>query len=190
MTENYNISTDFSNNFNQTNFHTEIAASSLSSKFQYIERIDSDIVVHFTESLSESEKTILDTLVTNHDSTTNTIYNSLININLNNNKINSTVFERVASFNYEGSLKVGPIQNLLFSSYADSGITNYTVRIFDKTNNLVIEESNFTNTSEDINELTPINNIPETRATIEVLIKKTGGPSNKYVHVNSITFYF
>lgn len=117
-------------------------------------------------------------------------YDKIINITPTISKTNSTTYIRLASFTYEGSNKIGNIKKILLSGYMDNSITNYKIKVNDKTNNNIIVENTFTNTDEEIIDLTPLVSIPNSRAVIEILAKKTGGSTSKNIYINSITLYF
>jgi hypothetical protein len=156
---------------------------------------DADIfTLNFTQELTQEQINILANTLANYtyvDLSAPIIqYNSCMNISLKTSKFNTSVFSREASFNYEGSLRVGQLAKILVSSYMDTGNTSYTIRIFDKTHNNIIDESTFTNINENFVELNPINNVSEERSNIEILVKKTGGNANNFFYINSITFYF
>jgi len=71
----------------------------------------------------------------------------------------------------------------------DVGITKYQILIEDITNNVIIKEKEFTNTTSSILEMELTENIPTEGSIIEISIKKTGGETTDEVHTNSIVFY-
>jgi hypothetical protein len=88
---------------------------------------------------------------------------------------------------YDGS---SPLTKICFVSYKDANVTNYSIRIFNKTNDQIIAEKICTNTSEEINVITSISNLPLTTSIFEVQIKKTGGNPSQYVYLESVTFFY
>jgi len=166
---------------NSTNLCTSIDTSDVNN-----------IIMNFSSALSNPDQVnALVAILGNYVFVESVItYSNLLNITLSVIKVNTPVYYRIASFIYTGSDSLGSIKQIYMSSYMDTGATSYSVRINDFTNNNVIDENTFTNTSEDITVLVPINNIPVGTALIEVLAKVAGDDSNTYAYINSVTFYF
>jgi hypothetical protein len=88
------------------------------------------------------------------------------------------------------SYKKWNITNVEVSSYMDSSITDYTVRLYDPTNNNVICSSTLTNVNEMITDLGSISNLPQNDTQLEVQVKVTGGTGKVYAYINSIIIYY
>lgn len=97
----------------------------------------------------------------------------------------NAVYTSMARYAYQGSIKEGDITKITCIAYKDSGITNYSVRLFDSTHNKVLAENTFTNNTEEIIELTPISNIPDKPAILDLQIKKTGGTNIQKVYIDN-----
>jgi len=184
------IATDFGGNFRSDNLVSEINAQSFTPNLLRVDRTGDVVNMVFDASLSGGEETILNnTVIPNHSAVVPVFYKGTINNVLRNNQINSSTYKRVSSFIYEGSNTIYTISKILSVGYMDSGVTSYSILIEDITHNNVISENTFTNTTEQILALTPINNIPTTQSKIEISVKKIGGNNSKYANVESVTFY-
>lgn len=160
----------------------------VSDTLSYINRVGDNIDIIFSSELSIEEKELLDTVVRNHvDSNINIIDSSIVISSASS--VRTTNYIRVGTYIYAGSNTVGEILKITALSYMDTGITNYSIRVVDSTNKKNLAENTFTNTSEEIVVLTPINNIPTTESVLEVHVKKTGETGNLRVFIESINVY-
>ena len=71
-------------------------------------------------------------------------------------------------------------------SHMDSGVTSYSIKIYDKTKGKIIIEKTLNNTNEDLQELGIGNNISTDKAVWEIQAKKIGGNKNQNAYINSI----
>jgi hypothetical protein len=70
-----------------------------------------------------------------------------------------------------------------------SGLTSYTIQVYDKTNSEIIAEKEFFNTESNLNDLGIISNLPQTNSTFEVYVKTNGSKSaNAYIENIIITY--
>ena len=184
------ITSDFSDNFNSDNLKGEIDTQGFTPNLLRVDRLGDTITMIFDAELSAGEQTTLnDTLVPGHSSNVPIVYTNTINNVLRNNEIKDTTYKRACTFIYEGSDFINPIIKIVGIGHMDSGVTSYSIVVEDHTNNIILAENTFTNTVEELIELTPISNIPTEKSKIEVSVKKTGGSKNKKAYVESITFY-
>jgi hypothetical protein len=100
--------------------------------------------------------------------------------------VSSSTYTTVASFSYPGSSS-SAIDSVTVISYMDSGITSYDIRLFDATNSLEICTGNFSNTSEQINNLGTISNVPSGDAILELQARRNGGSGNKNATIEDFT---
>ena len=140
----------------------------------------------FTTALSGAEQTTLNGLISGHSPVVKPTYSRKHDLIPKKSFIKNTTYERIVVFEYPGSNYGSPIINVTCISYMDSNCTSYDIKILDKTNNLVIVENNFTNTTEVKNTLTPISNIPTDEAIIEIYVRKVGGVKKDKIHVQSL----
>jgi hypothetical protein len=115
---------------------------------------------------------------------------SLVTISLKSNEFHSKSYEKIGAISYEGSNNFPVISKINVVGYMDSDETDYSVRVYDKTNSLIIAESTYTNTKEDILEVKPISNIPSEQSIIEVHVKSTKGKKKAPVYIESVEIYF
>jgi hypothetical protein len=108
-------------------------------------------------------------------------------LSIRQNSNNNTVYKRVASFEYPGTLFIAPISSIVALCYCDVGVTNYYIRAVNVADSTIMCEGVFNNTTETSVSLDSITNLPLTNSTIELQIKKTGGSSKTYVYIDSVT---
>ncbi len=143
----------------------------------------------FDGTLSSPEQTTLGNLAGTFSVPDAEQYDNIIKLDVRSTKIMTTDYERISSFVYPGSNHINTIQKIIAVSYKDSGTTNYSIKAFDKDNSNTVVENTFTNTSEQINTLTPLSNIPTEECIIEIHAKQTGGGSNDGFHIESVTIF-
>jgi hypothetical protein len=88
-------------------------------------------------------------------------------------------------FNDEGTT----ILDVKFGGYMDSTATSYDVRIYNPSTREVIAETNFTNTSFDLQSLGTISNNPTEPILLEIHLKKNGPPGTS-VYCSTVLFYW
>jgi len=190
-TYNYSVTSDFGGNINIKQLGDTIASESgITINLTGI-LIDGDNVdIIFDAALSAGEHTTLDGIISSHDS--NEIKGKYIFyiITPKKDSIKTSSYTNTVLFKYDGSNNVGTINYIEIIAYMDSGITSYSARVYDKTNNQVIAEATgLTNTVEAINDLGTISNVPTDQAIFELQMKRVGGSGNKNVYIESISIY-
>lgn len=192
MTETYSISNP--SHFNGTTpqlsqLETEIANSSIATSVSYSMR-DGDVVdIIFVSTISGADKTTLDGLVSSHTPTISPQYTPIGTIVPRNTEFSNSSYMRIGTFVYPGTKHVDDITKVSAISYKDSGVTSYSIRIFDNTNSTNICSGTFTNNTESVTSLTTMSNMPAENAIFEAHIKTIGGTGNQKMHIDSITFY-
>lgn len=191
MTTTYtrSIITDFGGSISPHILQSAIVASSIVPTILYINTLGDEVYIVFNTSLSAGEITTLNTLIAAHTAVIPLSYKHIIKFNPKNTTIKQTTFKREDTLIYQGTDVFGTVSRISAIAYMDSGVTSYTIKIYDKTNNATIVETTFTNTEEDIVHLTPIQNVPTSEAVFELLVKKTGGKGNENAYIDSVTVY-
>lgn len=186
----YSLVSDFGGSLNSKQLHNEIVADvGITPTLTGINTEDDVVDVIFVSALSAGEQTTLNNLASAHTAVTEVSYSSKIKFNLNSREISNTSYTRLDTLIYEGTNNTSEIKKMLAIGYMDSGVTNFSIKINDKTNGTVLAENTFTDATESILELTPISNLPAERSILELQVKKTGGAGNKKVHVDSVILY-
>ena len=99
----------------------------------------------------------------------------------------SSSYHRVAAFLCDGSGHHGVPHKIEVLGHVDSGVTG-DVRVYDKTNGVVLASKTFTNTEEDKIELTLVDPSPwpSDEAIVEIHAKRTVGTEKEKVYLNSM----
>lgn len=189
MTEVYSKSTDFGGQLNTSQLQDEINADAgITTTLSYIETVDDTVNVVFASTISAGEKTTLDGLVSTHTPDNTPVIVSQSTISPKADAFKASSYMRAATHAFQPSELT--LEYIKVVSYMDSSATSYDVRIRDIVNNLDIASANFTNTSEQINDLGAISNIPATETILEVDIRRNGGTGKSYAYLSSIDFYY
>jgi len=185
--ESYSILNDFggvSPNMNQLYQEIDDEINILTKP--YGGNIDGDsITLGFESSISPSEKSALDNVVSNHVPVFIIETSKQFTILPKKNNYKHTRFVRIATDVFPGSTyaKAKSI------SYMGSGVTSYDIQIYDKTNKQVLLNTNLTNSTESIQDLGELTNIPSSSSQLEISIRKNGTKSSKMYIENVIIYY-
>lgn len=181
------ISADFGGRVYTGQLHSEIKNSvNITKTLSEINTEGDALYICFTETLPANEETALNNLISLHSPIQK--YSAIHTAYPKKEFYKDIDYRDISSYIYEGSKTMGAIKQILCVAYKDSGITNYSVRVYDNTHSKVITENTFTNSASAILELTPISNIPMERSILSVQVKKVGGASSTYVYVDHIQF--
>ena len=70
------------------------------------------------------------------------------------------------------------------------GATSYDVRVYDQTNDEVLAEDNFTNTTIALHDMGTLSNVPSNDSLINIQINRNGGLLNNAAFLNTVIFNF
>jgi len=164
----------------------EIQDSSITAVIGGIIPLDNGTIdIVFETTLSGAEETTLDALIISHVKPAE-IQGHHVTITFEGSQIASGAFTKAIAFIYEGTDEVGvPYEGKLLG-YVDTDTTG-EVRLYDKTNGVVVGSKTFSNSSEDAIDLTLVGGSwPTGPAIIEVQAKRVSGTGNKKVYLNSM----
>ena len=186
----YSLSNDFKNGLDTTNLYDSINDDSrIIPKCLTISNFRDDVKIFFNIALSNLEKTILDTIVSQHQIMGVIEKYNFFAITLKKNTSKTPVYFKMESFEYNGS-RFSNITAITVLSCMDIGATSYSVRIVDKTHNKIITElTGLTNTEYAIFNFDNINNIPFMECIFEVQAK-INSPTTKFAYIDSINVYY
>ena len=186
----YTISIVFSAGVDTSKLQEEINANVNISDCSYIDTVDDEIYLYFTLTLSGAEITTLESIMVAHvlDPPQLTLLSAVI-VPVKLDSTNNTTYTKFGSYTYLGNIRERTLKAVYFVGYMDVGVTNYSVRIFNVTNNTLIVEKTFTNTAELSLDMGVVANVPTGQATLEMQLRKNGGSNNQRVYVNSISLY-
>lgn len=105
------------------------------------------------------------------------------------NSTNASSYQTILTLTVPGE-NVNAISSIDVLSYIDNGASNYDIRIYDSTNDLIISEVNCTNNNISITNINTLNNLPTSTAIIEIQTRKNNGNSQRYVHVLEATINY
>jgi hypothetical protein len=177
---------DFSGNINLGNLHREIKSSSIATSFQGIRLNGNDVELVFEETPPSGELTTLNGLVSAHDRAVQPSTSAIIEIAVNQSKIKSKTFKRIARFLYDPSV-YSSLTQIKFLGYIDSDSSTYDVQVFSQETEQVVASGSFSNSTEELRDLGAISNLPtETASKLEFWVKSD---DKKDIYVESVYFY-
>lgn len=97
-------------------------------------------------------------------------------------------YSRATTMLFPGHRSVGPLVDIKVTCYTSSSFT-YTIRIFDKTNNNVICQNSYNNTTPETKTMTNIINIPEYEAELILQAKIDGDEDADAVYISSLNLF-
>jgi hypothetical protein len=188
---NYEKSSKFSNGINLVNFKNEIENNgNITKNIINIFYTPDTVNIKFDADLSPSEQNILEnTIIPNHNYHTTINTSSTYNIitpYIDNSNITAKNYAIASSFIYDGTIfrniaKIGLLTEMTNDKNLNS---NYSIKIYDQTNNNLIKEiTGLTNSNKQIVNITNLSNIPTNESIIEIYIKTTNRPIKIY-HIN------
>lgn len=177
---------------------TEIQDSSITTTVGGIIPFDNGTIdIIFDSALSTSgspiEQTILTNLVNAHVKPTPTESVRCVELSFSGNKsphieINKTTYVTASRFIFQGSNRVGTVDDINVGVDVDSG-TSASIRIYDHTNgNVIGEETGITNTDLQIITIDTISNVPQTQAIFELQVKININKKKVRVHCLTVDF--
>ena len=183
------IASDFGGSFSPRQFHDEIENDvTITTNLIGINTTGDAVDIIFSSALSGAEETQLNSLISSYSYQQMFETKNIVTVNPKVESVNTDSYRRIMVYIYPGNV-YNTINNIKVVSYMDSGITSYDIQIRNATNGTTIVTKNLTNTTEQINDLGTLSNIPNSEARLEISVKKTGGNSSKYVYIESISFY-
>lgn len=103
---------------------------------------------------------------------------------LENNNINSLVFNRIGVCNFPGAR----LAESKIISFMDNTLTSYTIRLVDSTNSNILLETTLNNLTESMENLGSLANLPSSPVLLEIYAKKVGVLGSGYI--KSLTIYY
>lgn len=129
-----------------------------------------------SHTINPNSMTIIETI--SNDKTI--ILNPKLNI------INNPSFIRLGTY----TVPVMKYARVYSISNIDNSGTSYIINIYDKNNNIMLLSTTLTNTTESIQNLGILTNLPNETTQIELSVKRVGGNNNTKVYVESLTIYY
>lgn len=161
-TYNY-ISNDFTNGVNKEKLINEIKKN-IPINFNLSVSGDK-IKIVFDSSLTSLQISILNAVISNHNSNPDVIGNKIMTLPISK-KAHALTYFSLLQFEYPGS-KINNLTHIKFVGNLEKGVS-FTVRIYNITNHLELVSGTFTNTTENIIDLGSLNNIPYEDVILEV----------------------
>ena len=185
------LSTDFGGSIKLKQFHEEVVANGgIAPNITGVTMTGDVIEIIFDAALSAGEETTLNGLINVHTADTSKPKENFYTETAQRPETQTSSYSRVIRFNYPGSDNAGLIDYVEVISSMDSNVTSYNIRLYDKTNDMVMAElTGLTNTADVANDLGTITNIPTSKAILEIHVKKNGGRGNSKVYVDNATIY-
>ena len=97
-----------------------------------------------------------------------------------NENVEVSSYQLVKTFVFPGSKIAGKIHSIKVSSYKESEVDSYDIKIRDKTNGKnIAEKKNMNNEKPSLHDLGSISNIPDSESEIQIQVKTYGNGNGK-----------
>lgn len=187
----YSLSSDFNHNLKMDQLHKEIVESAISSTLIRINGGGDQISITFDSTLSPTDETTLNTLVSNHSPEFNKFIFSHITPITSRPSTDDNSYIEVGLFNYRPST-MGLINGIELVAKANERIEYYGVRVIDlNLGNIILEKEGFNNYKYQTIIISDPINIPTIPTILSVQISSNGKRKTKKdpVYVDSIRLY-
>lgn len=183
-TYSFSISPTFGSEQDISNLQTQIN-NNISTTLTSLIVDSGSLNITFANSLSSGDANTLNNLVSSANQTQQ-LGNSQLAFSCSQPNVTSTNYVVQMTIIFPGTSYISNITNIQVVSYMNKG-TSYTIRLFDALNDNVIASGTFTNTANAINELTNINNLPNTQSIFELQCKVD---TNTSASVKNLTIFY
>lgn len=155
--------------------------------------VDGDVLyIGLEQPLSDDDKIVLDGIVQDHDPVPPVVKSTRIALYPLVSKTSNTYYTSIGSIIYTGSSHTGMICAIDSLSKVDQGSATYTIQIINRTDNSIIAEETFDNTTLQICNFSTLNkaNIPTELSVIEAMCKVNKTGKNTFnAYLNQIVFW-
>lgn len=145
-----------------------------------------DVIITFTQTLTSGEETTLNNIIANHSPIPENTGKNVQIFSVKTGPFSNTIYQSISLFNFPGN-SINDLTHIKTVSYINMP-SNYSIRIYDITNNRVIVEKVLNNTYETLNDLGTLSNIPYIDMLLDVQIKVEDASSRAYP--KSIIIYY
>lgn len=159
----------------------------LPSSLNTINNNEDDMDFIFTIELDQNEKNILDNIVKNHHQVFRDYQlenKSTLQLLTVRQRIRSKNYTDFASFYYDGYLSGMNLVSIRFVARGE----NYSVRLYDSTNNKILSEKSFNNKNYEEFILDNFTNIPLRKSILDLQIKNTSSLRNLFIKTAQLTY--
>ena len=176
----------FTNGVSSHNLSHEVL-DSLGFTFASFSLYNEDYTITFSQTLSPTEETTFNTIVANHNPATHTYTEySQVNAIGTGQPCVQTNYKSIGKVFYNGK-HINQLVNIKVVSYS-SVAGSYSIRVYNLSSHNVIAEATFTNTSEQINDMGTLSNIPTSDNILDIQVKVSSQQVRAYV--DTITFNY
>lgn len=186
----YSLSSDFSGNIREDQLHSEIQSNTaILTPLDGIIRSGDLVTVRFFGNITENEGNVLNALVSVHIPDYTPVRRSKIVLPTTTSSITSNNWTRIGLGKFPGTSVIGDISYVDVSSYMESGLTQYQVRLIDRSNVDVICTANLNNTTLEPKSLGSILYQPDKESVLECLARTEGGTGQK-IYIKNIDIWY
>ena len=183
--ESYSITNDFGGVIPKVGqLHLEITnETNITPILESVTRTEDTVEITFNVSLSPSEKTILDDIVSNHVPKFQPDTTGHVDILVEKNH-KKTSYIRVATT----ILPPVVYAKAKSISWVDDNSSSYSVLIYDKTHKKIMLETTLNNTVESVQDLGELTNLSSEASLIEISTRRNGSSAKVYMESISINY--
>lgn len=170
--ENYSVAANFSGiTPNISQLQDEIEENIvITTNIDHIDMTGDNVDIYFDSNITTPEKDELNLLISLHVPIFNPVTPYNIDIIPRKNNITKSSYRRMAASAFPGA----SYATAKCVSHMRSGSTSYSIKIYDKNNRQTLVEKTFTNTTESVQDLGALSNLPLSSTQIEISAKVNG----------------
>ncbi len=185
----YSLAVNFPNGLNKYQLELQIAATNIVPVCKGIITDGDTVYIIFSDVLSQTEITTLNTLIQNYIYVANvTQLNNVLSITPTLTSVTTNMYKRVATFILPATTSVSASS----ISYVDSPATSYDIIFINRNSAQILLVKNLTNNLENKNDLGYFSNITNLNSEIQVdvSVKKNGGTLLDSARITNITINY
>lgn len=187
-TYHYSLSTDFPGGLDTGAFHYAISVAIPEGNLNGITVNDDDVAIDFGAVLDSGQETILNNLVANY------VYEIPNIVQYDSAPVNrfittSNSYQVMSTYNYKGVNTFTPGE-IVCGSFMSGNLSSYSIRVYDRTNDRYVCESEFTNTDTVPVSIDTFGNLSYYGSFWEFQAKRNGGDQYGMVNINYININY
>lgn len=188
--ETYSKTSNFPNGIVEDQLEDEIIENgTLSHNVLYINTYNDNVNIFFDGTLSTPDKNTLDIIVSNHNYIEKKQPRGIISKTLVEKNYDETNYSLINNIYYPAKELANSIYEINVTTEFNKNNENYTLKIYDSTNNKTIAEQTFNNTTLQTIKFSTLNNIPTNSATLELHAKVSKKNSKINFYNINILYY-
>ena len=183
----YSLVTNFPNGLNRYQLQQQIAATAIVPVCNGIITNVDAVYIIFSDTLSISQISILNTLVQNYIYVSDKAYlGNVLSVTPTLNSVSIPMYKRVASL----VMPATTTARVYTISSIEPTATSYDIIFINRDSAQILLQVNLTNTTETKQDLGYLSNLPNTQIQLDISVRKNGGTTSDSASISNITIQY